>query len=90
MSWEPKTSSTACWMIVRIPIVAMMRTSGDALRRGRITSRWIAAPIAALAAIAIAIEGARSHPQLSERRKNRVAEKSASAPWAKFSTPEPR
>ena len=73
-----------------MPSVATMRASGDARFSWRMTSMWAAAPMSAHAATAMIQATGLGRPCSTFISQYRYAPTMPMAPWAKFSTPEPR
>jgi hypothetical protein len=63
---DPKWTTTAAWSVTRTPRVATMRTSGEARRSWRITSKWVRAPRAAEAATPATRARANGNPFCTE------------------------
>ena len=87
----PKTCLAKASRPPRMPRVAISRMRAGALASRRITTRWMRAPVAPPNSNASAMAAAMGRPTSSEMPlKKMKAPTMPMAPWAKFTTPEPR
>ena len=83
--------STSDWMITSAARVAISRTRAAARRNSRRTTAWKTIATAAASTTPTTAAGSVDHPEFSFNvRKLTKAATIAIAPWAKFTTPDPR